>query len=433
MPDPNKADATKILVIGINYLPEMIGCSRYTSDLVRFIAGADCRTEVVTAPPHYPGWEVQSPYRARSYKTERTGNVTVIRCPIFTKRNGGGLWRMIAPMTFGVSSLPAILWRAIRFRPDVILCVFPTLFAAPAAVLARRLTGASLVYHVQDLEVDAAFAVGHLNAPWLHRVGLAFEWRMLGAADRVISISQRMCDRIAAKGVPSERISLVRNWVDTKQIHPRGDGAGFRRRHAVPADAFTVMYAGHVGAKQALEVLLDAARLCHATPRLSFIIAGDGPMKSPLMATYADLSNVVWLPLQPECELCDMLNAADVHVLPQRRSAADLVLPSKLGGMLASGKRLIIAADRGTELADLLDGAATLVPPEDPAALADAVMHAFDQPDPDATLAARLSLAAALDRNVLLQQFQSLLTSTAETATQTGLGTFGQTHKAHQA
>jgi colanic acid biosynthesis glycosyl transferase WcaI len=101
--------------------------------------------------------------------------------------------------------------------------------------------------------------------------------------------------------------------------------------------------------------------------------------------------------------------------------------------MLASGKRLIIAADRGTELADLLDGAATLVPPEDPAALADAVMHAFDQQDPDATLPARLGLAAALDRNVLLQQFQSLLTSTAETATQTGPGTFGQTHKAHQA
>ena len=400
---------TKIFVIGINYAPEMIGCSRYTTDLVKYIDDAHSESEVVTAPPHYPGWKVQHPYKAWSYATETMDGVRLTRCPILMKPNAGGIWRMIAPMTFGLSALPAVLWRACRFRPDVILCVVPTLFAAPAAVLASKLTGARLVFHVQDLEVDAAFAVGHLDHPALQRIGLAFERRMLGAADAVVSISRRMCERLAAKGVPADRISMIRNWVDTKAIHPTGDGAGFRSRNGVPADAFVAMYAGHIGAKQAIDILLDAAKRLETDRRLIFVVAGEGPMKAPLMAAYAELRNVIWLPLQPEIELCDMMNAADVHVLPQMRSAADLVLPSKLGGMLASGKQIVAAADLGTELAEFLDGAAILIPPGAPEAMAGALLDAFEQRHTDKRLAVRLRLAMQLERSVLLEQFHRLL------------------------
>jgi colanic acid biosynthesis glycosyl transferase WcaI len=391
----------------------MIGCARYTSDLVRFIADAGSRAAVVTAPPHYPGWTVQPPYTAAAYATETVDGVTVTRCPLLMKRHGGGVWRLIAPFSFGLSALPAVLWRAVRLRPDVILCVVPTLFAAPAALLARRLTGARLVFHVQDLEVDAAFAVGHLNNRWLQRLGLMFERRVLGAADTVVSISQRMCERLAAKGIPAGRIALIRNWVDTAAIHRDGDGEGFRSRHGVPSDAFVAMYAGHIGPKQAIEVLVAAARFCRRERAMRFIIAGDGPLKAPLMAASADLRNVLWLPLQPEHELCAMLNAADVHVLPQLRSAADLVLPSKLGGMLACGKPLVVAADPGTELAEVLDGAARLVPPGDPEAMADALLDALDQRDADTSLEARLGIATALERQNSLRQFYRLLTGGA--------------------
>jgi colanic acid biosynthesis glycosyl transferase WcaI len=403
------ASVIKTLVIGINYAPEMIGCSRYTADLVAYIAGPQARIEVVTAPPHYPGWRVQPPFKAWTYATETLPGVRVTRCPILMKPNGGGLWRLIAPMTFGLSVLPVVLWRALRLRPDVIVCVVPTLFAAPAAVLARRLTGARLIFHVQDLEVDAAFAVGHLNNRWLQRLGLAFERRMLVAADAVVSISKRMCERLAAKGVPAHHISLIRNWVDTKVIHPGGDGVGFRRRHGIDADAFVVMYAGHIGAKQAIDVLLQAAKRCRRDPRVRFVIAGDGPVKAPLMTEYANLDTVIWLPLQPEQQLCAMLSAADLHVLPQLRSTADLVLPSKLGGMLASGRPIVVAADPGTELAEFLEGAATLVPPGDPEAMADVLLDALDQRPADAARAARSQRAAQLERDVVLDAFHSLI------------------------
>ncbi len=84
--------------------------------------------------------------------------------------------------------------------------------------------------------------------------------------------------------------------------------------------------------------MLDAARLLKDRPDLYFVVAGDGPEKARLMRDYADLPNLRFLPLQPEERLCELLNLADLHVLPQSSGAADLVLPSKLGGMLASGK-----------------------------------------------------------------------------------------------
>src|SRR6185312_11872902 len=107
---------------------------------------------------------------------------------------------------------------------------------------------------------------------------------------------------------------------------------------------------------------MDAAARLTDTP-IRFVIAGDGPEKASLVARGAP--NVTFLPLQPENRLNDLLNLADAHVLPQLESAADLVLPSKLGGILASGKTLVAMADPDTELAVFLGNDAILVPAGD--------------------------------------------------------------------
>jgi len=103
------------------------------------------------------------------------------------------------------------------------------------------------------------------------------------------------------------------------------------------------------------------------------VICGDGPEKQTLIDQYVILPNVHFLPVQPEDRLCELLNLADLHALPQDRNAADLVLPSKLGGMLASGRRILVTADPGTELYELLGDIATIVPPGNVQLLADAI------------------------------------------------------------
>jgi colanic acid biosynthesis glycosyl transferase WcaI len=377
---PMAAVAGKHIVIyGMNYAPEIAGVGKYTGEIAHHLAKEDAEVTVVTTPPHYPGWTVQAGYNNR-YSAVRQDDVRVLRTPLILRRNMRGIWRLIAPLSFAVSSAPVVFWQILRRRPDAVLCVEPTLLAAPVAQLAARIVKAKTVLHVQDLEVDAAFAVGHLGSrPWLKALGHAFERATLKRFDHVVTISDRMAERLVGKGIVNEKVSVVRNWVDLSHIYPLRGKSPYRSELSFRDDDFVVLYSGNIGAKQGLGILVDAARQLRAEKRIRFVVAGEGPAKAGLQAACGDLETFRFLPFQPYARLNDFLNMADLHVLPQERGAADLVLPSKLGGMLASGKPLIVTADQGTELADFLGDAAIITPPGDATALARGIAWAFDR------------------------------------------------------
>lgn len=360
----------RIVIYGMNFAPEQIGVGRYSGELARYLAAAGHDVLAVTAPPHYPGWAVAPPHKAARYVAGRDGPVRVIRCPIFLPSRMGGLRRLLPPLTFALSSAPAVIWQILRRRPDCVLFVEPTLFSAPLGMLAAKLVGARTVLHVQDLEIDAAFAVGHLRGDRLRRVAGRLEGALMRRFDHVVAISRRMRERIVAKGVAPDRVALIRNWVDLSRIAPLGRPSRYRAELGIAEDAFVVLYAGSIGAKQALEVVLDAAETLVDTRQVFFVIAGGGPAEAKLVARYGALPNVRFVPLQPEERLGELLGLADLHVLPQQRGIADLVLPSKLGGMLASGKPVMVTAEPGTELHEFLSGTATLVPAGDSVAVA---------------------------------------------------------------
>lgn len=367
------AVAERVLIYGMNYAPEPTGVGRYTGEIGSYLAKQRVEVEVVTAVPHYPGWGVRSNYRNR-YSVEHLEGTRIVRCPLLLKTDMRGLWRVLAPLSFALTSCPVVIWRILTTRPDTVLCVEPTLFAAPAAILASKIIGARTVLHVQDLEIDAAFAVGHIRGRILQKFASVFERIVLRAFDRIVTISSRMRERIVSKGVIPQRVNLVRNWVDVANIRPLNISSAYRSELGFSDEHFVVLYAGNIGPKQALPIVLEAAEQLSVNSKIRFVIAGEGPDKSRLMALYGHLSHVKFLSVQPEERLCDLLNLADVHLLPQDRGAADLVLPSKLGGMLASGKPSIVMADPGTELYEFLRGAVQLVPAGDVYALCEAVM-----------------------------------------------------------
>ena len=203
--------------------------------------------------------------------------------------------------------------------------------------------------HVQDLEVEAAFAVGHLGAGGaLARVAMAFDRAMARRFDRVVTISNRMAEKIVAKGVAPERVRVVRNWVDVDKIRPLSAPSPYRTELGIGEDAFVALYSGNIGAKQGVRLLIEAAERLERDPRIVFVVAGEGPMKPAVAEAAARLPNLKVLPFQPEARFSEFLSLADLHLLPQEREAADLLLPSKLGGMLASGRRIVATADPGT-------------------------------------------------------------------------------------
>ncbi|WP_181708674.1 WcaI family glycosyltransferase [Chthonobacter rhizosphaerae] len=366
----------RIVVYGMNYSPEFAGVGKYTGEIVEHFAAEGADVAVITTPPHYPGWAVQTGY-ANRFSAQTRSRLAVYRCPLTLGKKMRGIWRLVAPVTFALTSAPVAIWQILRRKPDVVFIVEPTLFAAPAALLAARLVGAHTVLHVQDLEVDAAFAIGHLSDfKLLKAIGSAFERACLAQLDTVVTISDRMADKLAQKGVPRERLAIVRNWVDLDHIRPLAGPNPYRSELGYSEDDFIVLYSGNIGAKQGLSVLLDAAEMLVSDPRIKFIVAGEGPAKAHLTKRYGHQPNIRFLPFQPYEKLNAFLNLPDLHALTQDPGAADLVLPSKLGGMLASGRSIVVTADDGTELADFVRGAATVVQPGSATALASAIRAA---------------------------------------------------------
>jgi len=375
-----QARKLRLLVYGMNYSPEIAGVGKYTGEIAEYLSSSGLEVTVITTPPHYPGWKTLPGYK-NWYSNSLDGGVRVSRSPLLLRKKMGGLWRLIAPLSFAVSSSPVLVWRMLRDRYDVVLCVEPTLLSAPLAHLLAKLTNAATVLHVQDLEVDAAFAVGHLNSlSWLRSLGGLFERATLSKFNWVITISSKMASKLLEKGVQNSKLSVVRNWVDTDHIYPLETPNSYRRDLGFSDEDFIVLYSGNIGAKQGLKVLLEAAVRLKNETNVHFVIAGEGPAKQGLEREYGDLASVRFLPFQPYERLNEFLNMADLHALPQDKGAADLVLPSKVGGMLASGKPIIFTAEEGTELADFLMGKATRVDPGCPESLAASIRHCKQWP-----------------------------------------------------
>lgn len=415
-----------ILLYGLNYEPELTGIGKYSGEMARWLADRGHQVRVVTAPPYYPEWRVREGHSAWRYANDATvaqPGLTVLRCPIWVPSKVNGKTRILHLMTFALSSAPALLWTAMRLRPSVIMLVAPTLACAPAAWLVGKLMRTPVWLHIQDFEVDAMHAMGLASTgQFVRRFAYGFESWLMKRFDRVSSISPKMVARLLTKGVPQNRTVEFPNWVDVSAICPQALGRldnPVRQKLKLQDDAVVVLYAGNMGQKQGIEVVIDAARTLAHEPRIQFVMVGAGAAVDHLKQLAQGLSNVQWLPLQPIELLNDLLNMADIHVLPQRADAADLVMPSKLTGMLASGRPVVGTADADTQLGDVLDACGVRVPPGDHQALA----HALQALSGDASKRQRLGMLGrqhALDHlshTAVLTAFESQVHKLAKVTT----------------
>lgn len=359
----------RILLYGLNFAPEQTGIGKYTGEMALWLAKAGHDVRVVTAPPYYPEWNVGQGYKSWQYSSETWNGMRVDRAPLWVPRKPTGKKRLLHLTSFAAFSLP-LLSQALAWRPHLVWTVAPALACAPGAALFARMSGALSWLHVQDFEVDAAFELGMLRGEKMRSRAGSTESKLMRSFDRVSSISHRMVARLKEKGVSEHRSVFFPNWVDTDAIQPDFGGGSYRSRLGIPEDSFLALYSGTMGAKQGLEVLAEAAHLLARQKNIHFLFCGQGVGRDALQSACASLSNVHWLPLQPAEQLPELLGCADLHLLPQQRVSTGLMLPSKLTGMLASGRPILATAEAGTELASWVSGCGHLVSPGDGAALA---------------------------------------------------------------
>ncbi|CAE6811180.1 D-inositol-3-phosphate glycosyltransferase [Paraburkholderia domus] len=362
----------KILIYGLNYAPELTGVGKYTAEMAVLLASRGHEVRVVCAPPYYPEWRVAANYVSWRYQREMRDGVTIWRAPLWVPSRPSGLKRMLHLASFAASSLP-LLARQVLWRPDAVMLIAPTLMCAPATLALARLARASAWLHIQDFEVDAAFDLGLLKSSRAARVARWIESTLLRRFATVSSITPQMSSRAVDKGVEPSRVVCLPNWVDVSTIFPLARASDYRRLLGIPVDQKVVLYSGNMGAKQGIETLADAAAMLAARADVTFVFCGSGAARESLLERCAGLTNCVFIPLQPVERLNELLNLADIHVLPQRGDAADLVMPSKLTGMFASGRAVVAMARRGTGLYDAVLPRGVVVPPDNVKALVAAI------------------------------------------------------------
>lgn len=406
-----------ILLHTVFYHPEVVGVAAYNTAMCEWLAARGHEVHVVCTPPYYPAWKVQRPYRAWSYSQEAINGVQITRCPVWLPRNPRGLGRILYGASFLLSSAPALIAKARRRRPDVVLVTSPSFLNSVAALPSAYLSDALPWLHIQDFEVDIALGTGQVRGGAVASLIRAGEAAVLKRFGIVSTISERMLQWLSEKGVELDKQILFPNWVNTQSIFPSEHGAEFRASLNVGRDDLVCLFSGSLGEKQGVDALIRAAAALAGHPKIKVVICGGGPTLLSLRAQAAEMENVTFLPLQPVEQLNALLNMADIHVLTQRPGVADLVMPSKLLGMLASGRPVIATVNDASQVSAIVSRCGIVVPPGNDRALADAILLLASQPKvrEDLGRKARRYAEENCSLNVILSRFEERLTASCAT------------------
>lgn len=341
------------MLIGGNYYPELTGIGRYNGEMMDWLSQNGYECTVVTTYPYYPQWKITPEYKRKSwwYSREKKGNIVVHRCPHYVPHQPKGLKRMMLDLSFTVSGFFKILQIAFGPKRGLVMVVSPPFVPGFLGVLYKKLRGARLVSHIQDLQIEAARDLQMVRSQKMIRLLFAMEGFILKRADHISSISNGMVRKVREK---TKRNTLFfPNWSDTSKFYLL-PVKGLKQQFGLAETDKVVLYSGAIGEKQGLDIILKVAQMLDGLADLKFIICGTGPYKANLeqMAAQMKVKNILFMPLQPTEVLNEFLNMADIHLVIQKADASDLVMPSKLTNILAVGGLAIITANPGNSLYD---------------------------------------------------------------------------------
>lgn len=368
----------RILLLSTYFAPDTSSNSVIVTDLAERLVEAGHAVTVVTTFPHYDINRIWDRYRGRLVQRERNGNLDVFRTYVYLpQRKTNIVGRVWSYLSFNVLSF---LVGLITGPCDVVLAPSPPLTNGGVAWLLSRLKGARFVYNVQDIYPDVAIKLGVLKS---RRAIAFFSWLerfIYRKADAITVISEGFRRNLLAKGVPEEKLQLIHNFVDTKFMVPRPRHNRFSRDHGLD-NRYVALFAGNVGLSQGLSTVLEASRLLQPHPDILCLIVGDGAGKADLVTQVeqAGLANVRFLPFQPRSMLPDMYATADVCLVPLKHGIAENSVPSKVYTIMAAARPLIASIDEGSDVWQFVQetGCGLVVPPEDPNAVADAILSLY--------------------------------------------------------
>jgi len=278
-------------------------------------------------------------------------------------------------------------------RPDLVLCMTDPPVVGDIGLLVARRFGVPLLVISQDVFPEIAERVKRLEQPLVLGALRRLVALYLRRADCVVAIGDTMKHRLEAKGAPAERIEVIPNWVDTSELVPEERHNAWSREQGLD-DSFVVMHSGNVGYAQDLDTLVRSATFLRDLERLQILVIGFGARHGELtqLAQRLEVTGMVrFLGYQPRARLRLSLASADLHFVGLARGLSGFVVPSRLVGILAVARPVLVSADPESETVQLVEEAdcGLVVPPGRPELVAGAIRDVVE---------GRVSLAGMGDR-----------------------------------
>lgn len=402
-----------VLVIGINFSPELTGIGKYTGEMVDWLTENNFQCSVVTSFPYYPYWKVQKPYKNKFYTREtlKSGKLNIYRCPMYVPAQPSGMKRLIHEFSFFLSAFVMVTYLLFKPKKDYIFCMAPPFHLGFLGMYYRFFKGGKIVYHIQDLQIEAARDLQMIKSKAIFKVLFGMEKRIMQSVNFVSTISSGMLKKISMK--TDKNVLFFPNWVDTNAYCPLYDSAELKILWGFHQDDKIVLYSGSIGEKQGLDAILTVAKQLQESSFIKFVICGTGPYKEKLIASAREqkLNNIHFLPLQEPNMFNNFLNMADVHLVLQKKSAGDLVMPSKLTTILAVGGLALITAEPGTNLFEVVSDnqMGIIIPSENSNSLKDAIYSCCTRDNSSVKLNGRIYAENHLNKNSILKKTMGIL------------------------
>ena len=402
----------KILLINQFFYPDPVATSQMMTDLAVDLAVAGHQVRVLTSRSAYLS------NKSRLARFQEYRGIKIYRT--FSTNFGKG--KTLGRVTDYLSFYLSVFLKALFFKKqDVVMTLSSPPLIALVGLFLKYLRGHRFCYWVQDLYPEVAVRLGFLTEKSVvTRVSNQVSKFILRRADHVVAIGEYMKELLISKGVSDHHLSVIHNWSDGKEIYPvKKDENPFVKEHDL-SNRFVVLYSGNMGHPHPVKAILEAAKELFWNPRVLFLFIGDGARKKEIEAYVKreSLNNVKILPYQPREMLKFSLSAADAHLVSLSEGMEGLLVPSKIYGIMASGRPVIFIGSKKSELGGIIQNArgGYVISENDSPQLVKYLALMEHLPDMAKKLGEnnRQAFEKNYDRPLAVQKFDSLLNSLIE-------------------
>ena len=421
----------RALIVSAVFPPEPVTSAVTSEQLALGLIDAGHKVTVIAPFPSRPAGRLYPGYRRALRHTEqRPEGYRLIRCFSVLSPRPSLRGRFLENVSFGLTStLNALLARTDVVYSNSWPIIASGLIAGLCAV--RRIP---LVVSVQDIHPEAAIGVGKLNSDGPStRLLKCLDRLVAHRATMLVAVSENFADFYrSVRQVPADKIQVVYNWMDDDEIRPGPRAGHFRQMLGIPEDIFVVMYAGNIGANAGVECLIEAAHRLHDVEKLVVYVVGDGSSRADCegLTKRLELANVRFFYPWHRDEVSMVHAAADVLVLPTRRSGAMTSVPSKLIAYMLSGRPVLAAVAPDSDTARIIRsaGCGVCIEPENPVVMAQAIRGLLQRPHDLVAMGERGRRYAEehFSRRVCVPQLVRILEAAAQTKRSAERGVLGR-------